>query len=121
MVLLAPVLGPAAVARDQAAGAAPTRSYEQLLVIVSLVGVGVGLPVTFWSYAKARWPEALGGPLDGGDAPGDIRRLQLPLAGMVAMGCLLLGGTKLYWALGASTGSTPAGWTTATSGGTPSP
>jgi hypothetical protein len=61
MVLLAPMLGPAAVARDQAAGAAPTWSYEQLFVIVSLVGVGVGLPVAFAGYAKARWPEALGG------------------------------------------------------------
>lgn len=29
MVLLAPVLGPAAVARDQAAGPAPAWSYEQ--------------------------------------------------------------------------------------------
>jgi hypothetical protein len=36
MLLLAPVLGPAAVARDQAAGAAPAWSYEQLFVIVPL-------------------------------------------------------------------------------------
>jgi hypothetical protein len=40
------------------------------LVIVSLVGVGVGLPLAFWGYAKARWPEALGGLLDGGMRPG---------------------------------------------------
>jgi hypothetical protein len=108
MVLLAPVLGPAAVARDQSAGAAPTWSYEQLLVIVSLVGVGVGLPVAFAGYATARWPEALGGPLDLGDTPGHTRRLQLPLAGIVAVGCVLLAIAKLYWALGGTVGIDPA-------------
>jgi hypothetical protein len=107
MVLLAPVLGPAAVARDQAAGAPPTWSYEQLFVIVSLIGVGAGLPIAFAGYAKARWPEALEGPLDGGAPPGHTRQLQLPLAGIVAVGCVLLGVTKLSWALGATLGIDP--------------
>ena len=107
MVLLAPVLGPAAVARDRAAGAAPTWSIEQLLVVVSLVGVGVGLPIAFAGYAKARWPQALGGPLDAGDAPGHTRRLQLPLARLVAVGCVLLCATKLYWTLGGTIGIDP--------------
>jgi hypothetical protein len=107
MVLLAPVLGPAAVVRDQAAGAAPTWAYEQLLVIVSLVGVGVGLPVAFAGYAKARWPEALGGPLDAGEPAGHTRRLQLPLGRIVAVGCVLLGATKLFWALGGTVGIDP--------------
>ena len=107
MVLLAPVLGPAAVARDQVAGAAPTWFIEQLLVVVSLVGVGVGLPIAFAGYAKARWPQALGGPLDAGNAPGHTRQLQLPLARMVAVGCVLLGATKLYWTLGGTIGIDP--------------
>jgi hypothetical protein len=107
MVLLAPVLGPAAVARDQAAGATPTWLYEQLLVIASLVGVGLGLPIAFAGYAKARWPEALGGPLDSGRQPGDTRQLQLTLARIVAVGCVLLGSAKLYWALGGTVGIDP--------------
>lgn len=69
MVLLAPVLGPAAVARDAAPGAADVWAYEQVFVIASLVGVGLGLPVALAGYAMARWLEALGGPIDRGDPP----------------------------------------------------
>jgi hypothetical protein len=45
MLLLAPVLGPAAMNRDQRAGSPDFWLYEQILVMLSLVGVGVGLPV----------------------------------------------------------------------------
>lgn len=86
MVLLAPVLGPAAVARDAAAGAASAWAYEQVFVIASLVGVGMGLPVALAGYAKARWPEALGGPIDQGDPPEHTRWLQVRLARAVAAG-----------------------------------
>lgn len=74
MVLLAPVLGPAAVARDAASGSADVWAYEQVLVIASLVGIGLGLPVALAGYAKAQWPEALGGPIDRGEGPGHTRR-----------------------------------------------
>ena len=59
-------------------------------------------------YAKARWPEALGGPIDRGDPPGHTRRLQVPLARAIAAGCVLLGLTKAYWALGGTIGIDPA-------------
>jgi hypothetical protein len=108
MVLLAPVLGPAAVARDAASGSAGVWAYEQVFVIASLVGVGLGLPVALAGYAKARWPEALGGPIYSGEGPGHTRRLQAPLAGAVAVGCVLLGLTKAYWALGGTVGIDPA-------------
>ena len=108
MVLLMPVLGPAAVARDAAAGSADVWAYEQIFVIVSLVGIGLGLPIALAGYAKARWPEALGGPIDRGDQPGHTRRLQVPLARIVAAGCVLLGMTKLFWALGGPIGIDPA-------------
>jgi hypothetical protein len=108
MVLLAPVLGPAAVARDEAAGAASAWAYEQIFVIASLVGVGLGLPVALAGYAKARWPEALGGPIDRGDPPGHTRRLQVPLARAVAAGCVILGLTKAYWAMGGPIGIDPS-------------
>ncbi len=62
MLLLAPVLGPVAMNRDKEAGAAAIWSYEQILVMVSLVGIGIGLPLALAGYAKARWPEAMGGP-----------------------------------------------------------
>jgi len=77
-------------------------------VIASLVGIGLGLPIAFAGYAKARWPEALGGPIDRGDRPGHTRQLQVPLARIVAVGCVLLGLTKAYWALGGPIGIDPA-------------
>jgi hypothetical protein len=101
MVLLMPVLG-------AAAGAAETWAYEQIFVIVSLVGIGIGLPIALAGYAKSRWPEALGGPVDCGERPGHTRRLQVPLARVIAAGCVLLGLTKTYWALGGTIGIDPA-------------
>ncbi len=53
MLLLAPVLGPAALARDMEAGAADIWSYEQIFVMFSLGGIGVFLPLAFAGYAKA--------------------------------------------------------------------
>jgi hypothetical protein len=108
MVLLVPVLGPAAVVRNKASGATQTWAYEQLFVIVSLVGIALSLPIALAGYVKARWPEALGGPIDCGDRPGHTRQLQAPLAGIVAVGCVLLGLTKVFWALGGAIGIDPA-------------
>jgi hypothetical protein len=108
MVLLVPVLGPAAVARDAAAGATAAWAYEQIFVIASLVGVGLGLPVALAGYARARWPEALGGPIDRGDPTGHTRELQVPLGRLVAAGCVLLGLAKAYWALGGTVGVDPS-------------
>ena len=108
MVVLAPVLGPAAVVRDEAIGAPATWAYEQIFVIVSLVGIGLGLPIALAGYAKARWLEALGGPIDCGELPGHTRQLQVPLARIVAVGSVLLGLTKVYWALGGPIGIDPA-------------
>lgn len=107
MVFLAPVLGPAAMARDKEAGAADIWAYEQLLVMVSLVGIGIGLPLGLAGYAKARWPEALGGPTDYAERPGNTRQLQISLAGLVAAGTILLGVTKVYWATGGALGIDP--------------
>jgi hypothetical protein len=81
MVFLAPVLGRAAIARDKDAGAADVWAYEQILVMVSLVGVGIGLSLGLAGYAKARWPEALGGPLEDGEPPGHTRQLQITWPG----------------------------------------
>ncbi|GAA1382663.1 hypothetical protein [Peribacillus frigoritolerans] len=50
MLLLAPVLGPAAMIRDQKAGAANVWVYEQIFVMVSLVGVGICLPFALAGY-----------------------------------------------------------------------
>ena len=108
MLLLAPVLGPAAVARDAAAGAADVWAHEQVSVIASLVGVGLGLPVALAGYASARWPDALGGPIDRGDPPGHTRGLQVPLGRLVAAGCVLLGLAKAYWAMGGTIGIDPS-------------
>jgi len=107
MLLLAPVLGPAAVARDQEAGTAEIWVYEQLFVMVSLVGVAIFLPLALAGYAMARWPEALGGPLDYKELPGHTRQLQRSLAGIAAGGCILLGVIKLYWAAGGTLGIDP--------------
>lgn len=103
MLLLAPVLGPAAVNRDREAGAPDFWVYEQVLVMVSLLGVGVGLPLALAGYARARWPEALGGPLAYPEPVGGTRRLQVTLARMVAVGCVLLGCVKAFWAAGGVT------------------
>ncbi|UUS34564.1 MULTISPECIES: hypothetical protein [Streptomyces] len=108
VVFLAPVLGPAAMARDEQAGAGDLWAYEQMLVMVSLVGIGIGLPLGLAGYAKARWPEALGGPTDYAERPGSTRQLQISLAGLVAAGSILLGVTKLYWATGGTLGIDPA-------------
>ena len=108
LVLLAPVLGPAAIARDQEAGAADVWIWEQVLVMVSLVGVGIGLPLALAGYARARWPEALGGALDPGAHPGSTRHLQVTLARLVATGCVALGVVKLYWAAGGTLAIDPS-------------
>lgn len=105
MLFLVPILGPAAMARDKEIGVSnDTWAYEQVFVMVSLFGIGLGLPFALAGYAKARWPEALGGPLDCGDQPGHTRSLQVPLARMVAFGCALLAITKVYWAVGGTAG-----------------
>lgn len=104
MVTLAPVLGPAAIARDKEAGAADIWAYEQILVMVSLVGIGVGLPLALAGYAKARWPEALSGPADFTAGPGHSQQLQITLARLAAAGCIPLGITKIYWATGGTLG-----------------
>jgi hypothetical protein len=108
MLLLVPVLGPAAVSRDIEAGSADIWVYEQIFVMVSLVGVGICLPLALAGYAKARWPEALGGSIDCGEVPGHTRQLQMTLARLVAGGCLLLGAVKMYWAVGGTIGIFPA-------------
>jgi hypothetical protein len=107
MVLLAPVLGPAAMARDRQAGAADVWSYEQIFIMLSLVGVGVGLPLALAGYTRARWPEAVAGPLDPGAPAGSTQDLQTTLAGLVAAGCLALGAIKLFWAAGGTVGLQP--------------
>lgn len=108
IVFLAPALGPAAMGRDKEAGAADIWAYEQILVMVSLVGVGIGLSLGLAGYAKARWPEALGGPIEDGEPLGHTRQLQTTLAGLAAAGCILLGVPKVYWATGGTLGIDPA-------------
>ncbi|MCQ0025530.1 hypothetical protein M4914_23065 [Streptomyces somaliensis DSM 40738] len=100
VLLLAPVLGPAAVDRDRRVGPPDFWVYEQVLVMVSLVGVGIGLPLALVGYVRARWPEALTGPLAHPEPVGGTRRLQVPLARLVAAGCVLLGCVKVFWAAG---------------------
>lgn len=108
MLLLAPLLGPAAVTRDREAGTAEIWIYEQIFVMISLVGVAIFLPLAFLGYAKARWPEALGGPMDYGELPGHTRQLQRLMAAIVSGGCILLGVIKIYWAMGGTFGIDPA-------------
>ena len=108
MLLLAPILGPAAITRDMEAGTADFWVYEQIFVMVSLVGVGICLPIALAGYAKARWPEALGGPIDCGELPGNTRKLQITLARFVAGGCILLAIIKIFWATGGTLGIEPA-------------
>jgi disulfide bond formation protein DsbB len=107
MVFLAPVLGPAAIVRDSQAGALDVWAYEQIFVMLSLVGVGVGLPLALAGYTRARWPEAVAGPLDPGQPAGHTRHVQTSLAGLVAAGCLALGAVKVFWAAGGSIGLQP--------------
>ena len=104
MLLLAPILGPAAMNRDQDAGAPDFWIYEQALVMISLVGVGIGLPLALLGYTKARWPEAMGGPLDCPEPAGSTRQLQITMARLVAVGCVLLGVVKIFWAAGGTLG-----------------
>ncbi|WP_069813350.1 hypothetical protein [Streptomyces sp. TP-A0874] len=104
MLLLAPVLGPAAMNRDHEAGSPDFWLYEQILVMISLIGVGVGLPLALAGYAKARWPEALGGPLSFDEPAGGTRELQVTLAKLVAVGCALLACVKVFWVAGGTLG-----------------
>ncbi|MDF2650876.1 MAG: hypothetical protein K0Q73_6681 [Paenibacillus sp.] len=108
LLLLAPVLGPAAMNRDMEAGAADFWAYEQIFVMVSLVGVGICLPLALAGYVKARWPEALGGSTESGELLGHTRQLQITLARIVAVGCILLGVIKVFWAVGGTLGIDPA-------------
>lgn len=107
MLLLAPVLGPAAMARDQAAGAADIWAYEQLFVMLSLVGVGIFLPLALAGYVMARWPEAVSGRTGQRQMPGHTRSLQIPLARIAAACCIMLGIIKVYWGAGGTLGLDP--------------
>ncbi|MET3696537.1 hypothetical protein SAMN05877753_103217 [Bacillus oleivorans] len=107
MVLLAPVLGPAAMIRDQQSGTAHVWIFEQILVMVSLVGVGICLPFALAGYAKARWPEAFSGPIDIELLPGNSQNIQITMARLVAAGCVLLGIIKIFWSAGGTIGINP--------------
>jgi hypothetical protein len=100
MVLIAPILGPAAMIRDQETGAADFWIYEQIFVMISLIGIGILLPLALAGYAKSRWPEALRGTTYYKELPGHTRHLQITLARIIAVGCVLLGVVKIYWAIG---------------------
>jgi hypothetical protein len=104
MVLLVPVLGPAAVGRDAQAGAADIWVHEQIFIMLSLVGVGVGLPIALAGYVHARWPQAVRGTVDFVYQPGHTRGLQAIIAKFVAIGCILLGTIKVFWAAGGALG-----------------
>lgn len=108
MLVLAPVLGPAAMTRDQEAGAADVWMYEQFFVMVSLVGIGICLPLAFAGYAKTRWPEAFGDSIDYSGLPGNTWVLQHTLSRLVGAGCILLGTIKVFWAVGGTLGMDPA-------------
>lgn len=108
MLLIAPVLGPAAMIRDQEAGAADFWVYEQIFVMISLFGIGIFLPLALAGYVMARWPEALSGTTAYKESPGNTLRLQIILARLVASGCILLGIIKMFWAVGGSFGIDPA-------------
>lgn len=108
MLLLAPVLGPAAMIRDQQAGATNVWVYEQIFVMVSLIGVAICLPLALVGYAQSRWPEAFSGPIDIDLLPGNSQKLQITLARLVSAGCILLGFIKVFWAAGGTVGINPA-------------
>ncbi|MFJ7083071.1 hypothetical protein ACIQU8_07560 [Streptomyces griseus] len=109
MLVLAPVLGPAAMSRDEQTDASTDLwVYEQVFVMISLVGVGIGLPLALAGYARARWPEALSGPADCGEPTGSTRSLQRTTALLMAAGCAALGLVKLFWAVGGTIGLDPA-------------
>lgn len=107
MLLLAPILGPAAIIKDQEAGAGELWIVEQIFVMISLFGIGIFLPIALAGYAKFRWPEAMGGKTYYKEQTGNTLQLQLILAKIVAVGCILLGVLKLYWAAGGSIGLDP--------------
>jgi hypothetical protein len=108
MLLLAPVLGPAAIARDAQAGAAEIWVYEQILIVVSLVGVGTGLPVALLGYVQSRWPEAFERRIDTSALVGHVRDLYRVSAALAASGALVYAAAKLYWGIGGTRGLVPA-------------
>lgn len=108
LLLLAPVLGPAAMLRDQMAGAADIWAFEQFFVMLSLVGVGICLPLALAGYARTRWPEAFGNSMDYSRLPGNTLRLQQTLGRLVGVGCILLGMIKVFWVAGGTLGLDPA-------------
>lgn len=107
MLLLAPVLGPAAMIRDQQTEVANVWVYEQVFVIVSLVGVGICLPLALVGYAKTRWPEIFADPIDIKLLPGNSQKLHITLAKLISAGCILLGFIKVFWATGGTIGIIP--------------
>ncbi|VTR50376.1 Uncharacterised protein [Actinobacillus pleuropneumoniae] len=118
MLLLAPVLGPAAMTRDKEAGAADVWVYEQFFVMISLVGVGICLPLALAGYARTRWPEAFGTFMDYRDLPGNTLKLQQTLAKLVVAGCILLGTIKVFGLWEEPSALTRQEWMNAMCGGT---
>lgn len=110
IVLVSPILAPAAVSTDRADGATFTWVLEQALVIISFVGMGVGLTIASVAYARARWPQALlgsAGPAGQAEPVSQTRPLQITLARLTVLGCVILGLPKVFWAAGGTLGLDP--------------
>ena len=108
MLLLAPILAPAAITRDQQVGGSDIWVYEQIFVIISLMGAGICLPLALAGYAKTRWPEVFAGSLDIELLPVNSKKLYITLARLVSAGCIMLGFIKVFWAVGGTIGINPA-------------
>ncbi|MEU8250414.1 hypothetical protein [Nonomuraea sp. NPDC048916] len=81
----------------------PIEPWVYMMVYGGFVAQGVGLTVAFALYSRDRWPTAFRTPI--GHGPTSVT---MPLQRVVARGALLmtvlLGGIRLYWALGGRAG-----------------
>jgi hypothetical protein len=107
VVLVMPILGPAAISRDHTAGGTQLWTVEQLLVVASFAGIGIGLPLAFAGYVRDRWPVVFSAPSHDDD-PAGYRPLLRTLARLAGVAAVAVGCWRLLWALGITIGTDPA-------------
>ncbi|WP_049572176.1 hypothetical protein [Nonomuraea sp. SBT364] len=84
----------------------PIETWVYLMVYTGFIGQGAGLLTAFALYARDRWPAAFTTPVRYGSASA-TKSFQLVVGWGALLVSALLGGTRLYWALGGAAGLPP--------------
>ncbi|MFE5091904.1 hypothetical protein ACFRCI_16255 [Streptomyces sp. NPDC056638] len=96
--------GPSNAADGHGSGGATAPDWEDALIQLSFVGMGVGLAVALPAYLRRRWPHAFTGRLGDGARSGGEERGRLVWWRWMLLAGPAVGLVWLYWAAGGTSG-----------------